>query len=411
MSPAVRLLLLLAPVPALAACKPNCADGEIANRHGFNCTPLVSGASDSTTVATTDGSTSDTSTTDTSDASSTTAAPPCDEDPQCGPDETVATCPAQCSECGDGKVTGAELCDNGPANQSYWPTTPPADACSDTCTRTLEWCGDATQNGNEPCDNGTNADPLYADTIPPATACAPSCTTVAYCGDAVPNGDEPCDTATQSATCELACTAPQCGDGILNLLAGEACDDTNTQDGDGCSADCTATERLVFVTSAQFEGDLAKATDNPQNLSGLPLADFRCQTLATKANLPGTYKAWLSTTNDSPSTRLDTTFSGLYRLPTADFPIVAQGWSALTSGTLTHPINADETGLLTEENVFTNTLPDGSSASNLHCAGWTSKDDTTTTIGKSSVLDVGWTNSLAGQACSNSLRLYCFQDL
>ena len=410
MSP-VRLLLLLAPLPALAACKPNCADDEVANRHGFNCTPLVSGDSDSSTVASTDSSTTDTpDTTDTTDASSTTAPPPCDDDPQCGPDETIATCPAQCSECGDGKVTGPELCDNGPANQTYWPTTPPDDACSEACTRALEWCGDAQQNGNEPCDNGTNADPLYADNTPPDTACAPSCTTVAYCGDAVQNGDEPCDTAAQSATCELACTLPQCGDGVLNLLAGEACDDTNTQNGDGCSADCTATERLVFVTSAQFEGDLAKATDNPQNLSGLPLADFRCQTLATKASLPGTYKAWLSTTNDSPSTRLDTSFTGLYRLPAADFPVVAHGWPALTSGTLTHPINADETGLLTEKNVFTNTLPDGSSASDLHCAGWTIKDDTKAAYGKSAATGDTW-SSADTTPCSSLNRLYCFQDL
>ena len=410
MSP-VRLLLLLAPLPALAACKPSCADGEVANRHGFNCTPLVSGDSESSTVASTDSSTTDTpDTTDTTDASSTTASPPCDDDPQCGPDETIATCPAQCSECGDGKVTGPELCDNGPANQTYWPTTPPDDACSEACTRALEWCGDAQQNGNEPCDNGTNADPLYADNTPPDTACAPSCTTVAYCGDALQNGDEPCDTAAQSATCELACTLPQCGDGVLNLLAGEACDDSNTQNGDGCSADCTATERLVFVTSAQFEGDLAKATDNPQNLSGLPLADFRCQTLATKAALPGTYKAWLSTTNDSPSTRLDTSFTGLYRLPAADFPVVAHGWPALTSGTLTHPINADETGLLTEKNVFTNTLPDGSSASNLHCAGWTIKDNTQTVFGSTPETDKAWTDA-ATTPCSSVNRLYCFQDL
>ena len=37
-----------------------------------------------------------------------------------------------------------------------------------------------------------------------------------------------------------------CGDGVLNL--GEACDDGNEEDGDGCSADCSAATCLVPVT-------------------------------------------------------------------------------------------------------------------------------------------------------------------
>jgi cysteine-rich repeat protein len=411
MSPTARLLLLLAPLPALAACKPTCADNEVGNKHGYNCTPLADDSSESTAVTTSDSTSTSTSADSSSTATSTGTPPPCDDDPACGPDESVATCPAQCSECGDGQVTATELCDNGNNNQTYWPTTPPDGACSDTCTTTLEWCGDATQNGDEPCDNGTNNDAPYSATVPPDTACAPNCTPVAFCGDRLQNGPEPCDTAAQTSTCELDCRTPTCGDNTLNTLAGEACDDGNTSDGDGCSADCKSNERLVFVTSLNFKGDLNKAQDNPQQLSSLALADFRCQTLATKAALPGTYKAWLSTDTDSPSTRLDTSFTGLYRLPSQGFPIVANGWAALTSGTLEHPINADETGALTEENVFTNTLPDGTSASNLDCAHWSAKDDTTTTIGKSSATNSTWTNSLGGQACSNSLRLYCFQDL
>ena len=55
------------------------------------------------------------------------------------------------------------------------------------------------------------------------------------------------------------------------------------------------------------------------------LADFRCQALATKAGLPGTYKAWLSTDTESPSTHFNTTFTGLYRLPPKDLPILPVG--------------------------------------------------------------------------------------
>lgn len=40
------------------------------------------------------------------------------------------------------------------------------------------------------------------------------------------------------SACRLDCTIPRCGDGILD--GGEACDDGNTESGDGCSADCTS---------------------------------------------------------------------------------------------------------------------------------------------------------------------------
>lgn len=40
----------------------------------------------------------------------------------------------------------------------------------------------------------------------------------------------------QAALCRVDCTVPRCGDGRFD--AGEVCDDGNTRDGDGCSADC-----------------------------------------------------------------------------------------------------------------------------------------------------------------------------
>jgi len=40
----------------------------------------------------------------------------------------------------------------------------------------------------------------------------------------------------ESSFCRTNCTIPKCGDGILD--GGEVCDDGNTNDGDGCAADC-----------------------------------------------------------------------------------------------------------------------------------------------------------------------------
>ena len=439
-------LLLLS---LIGACANDCPEGQVlaGDRQGTRRS-CIAAASTSEETSTTD---------DPSSSGMTTASPPCDDDPACGPDEDVSTCPSQCSLCGDSILSGDEACDRGPDNQTYWPSTPPPDTCSDTCNTLLEWCGDAIQNASEPCDNGNNADPIYsamqlppgacapACTLPghcgdaninasetcdngnntdpdytfnppPADACTPTCTLPGHCGDAIINGNEPCDDAAQTNTCELSCLTPACGDGTLNPLAGEVCDDTNNNDGDGCSADCNSIERLVFVSSLQYEGDFIPMTNNPDALSGLALADLRCKQLATAATLPGTYKAWLSTTTDSPSTRFDTRFTGLYRLTSPGAPIIAIGWQGLSSSTLLHPIDADESGTSAQKNVWTNTLPDGTTASDLDCAAWTMLKNAmnmplTTTIGTSTAIDATWTNLADGQLCSDARRLYCFQDV
>jgi cysteine-rich repeat protein len=365
------LLALLA-----AACRPDCPDG-VTDRRGYQCTPVpgdTSTGDESTSTGDSSSSTADTSSSSSdsstsSDASSSTGTPPpCDDDPACGEGEDVNTCPEQCNLCGDSVVFGAEA-----------------------------------------CDNGTNQDAPYSPTPPPPDACAPACLPVEFCGDSVQNGPEPCDAAgLQTATCEADCRSPACGDGTLNTLAAEACDDANMTDGDGCSAACLP-ERRVFASSSLFFGDLNFADDNPDMLAGIPLADARCNALAAAAGISGSFKAWLSDSDSSPADRFDTAFSGLYRLLSPDFPIVASGWPDLTDGALSHPIDADEKGALTQENVLTNTAPDGASASDLHCSAWTANDNTTTTFGQSSALDATWTEAVAG-ACSFSGRLYCFED-
>jgi len=59
------------------------------------------------------------------------------------------------------------------------------------------------------------------------------------CGNGFTEGPEACDDAGVSATCDADCTLAVCGDGTLNPLAGEVCDDGNVLNGDGCDANCT----------------------------------------------------------------------------------------------------------------------------------------------------------------------------
>ena len=76
---------------------------------------------------------------------------------------------------------------------------------------------------------GTDADPLVAVGLEPAV-----------CGDGVLAPAEACDDGNTDPGdgCRADCTVELCGDGILDPA--EACDDANADPGDGCRADCTA---------------------------------------------------------------------------------------------------------------------------------------------------------------------------
>ena len=58
------------------------------------------------------------------------------------------------------------------------------------------------------------------------------------CGNNVVEPGEQCDQGGQTAKCDADCTWAGCGDGVLNPLKLEGCDDGNKTDGDGCSAVC-----------------------------------------------------------------------------------------------------------------------------------------------------------------------------
>lgn len=59
------------------------------------------------------------------------------------------------------------------------------------------------------------------------------------CGDRNVDEGEECDAGYQTSSCDRDCTLVICGDGIINDVAGEQCDDLNLDDGDGCSSICT----------------------------------------------------------------------------------------------------------------------------------------------------------------------------
>ncbi|TAL54655.1 MAG: PKD domain-containing protein, partial [Nanoarchaeota archaeon] len=180
----------------------------------------------------------------------------CDDSNTANGDGCNSVC--QVEFCGDNTINnnGAEQCDNGDGNTNN--TCNPAYAsscqvCSTTCTNLTfngAFCGDGVKNGPEQCDT--------SDGVGAHQSCSQSCvlSDLTYCGDGTkqnpnqegtggPNNDgqEACDGTdgvglNESCTqdCTIQSNGPVCGNDILEQ--GEACDDGNTQNNDGCNEFC-----------------------------------------------------------------------------------------------------------------------------------------------------------------------------
>jgi hypothetical protein len=165
--------------------------------------------------------------------------------------------------------------------------------------------------------------------------------------------------------------------------------------------DPTAEPLSVFVTGETFTG----------NLGGLDGADEKCQHAATLAGLYGTYRAWVSDSNGSPSTRF-TYPNRNYAL--VNGALVAKDWADLTSGFLRHAIDLTEVGafVATEQcTVWTDTDENGTlHDAHQECDGWSA---VSTALGPISG-NVGsinhWSTGCSGGSCAEMKRLYCFEQ-
>ncbi len=182
----------------------------------------------------------------------------CDDGNAQGGDQCSNECTPHAPGCGDGFVQAGEECDDGDVDDTDNCTSeckknvcgdghPHAvfeecddgngsneDACLSSCLANT--CGDGFANaGVEACDDGNAADD---------DACPTTCEAAA-CGDGfVYAGVEACDAGAANQDglyggCQKDCSlGPHCGDGVVQMNAGEGCDDGNQIDGDGCSATC-----------------------------------------------------------------------------------------------------------------------------------------------------------------------------
>jgi cysteine-rich repeat protein len=300
-------------------------------------------------------------------------------------------CNGECmpGSCGDGILQAGEQCDDGDID-----TTDDCPACQ------LAFCGDGfTQAGVELCDDAN---------MESTDACLPVTCTPASCGDGfLWAGMELCDDANQvdSDACPTSCEPAVCGDGFTQAGI-EECDDGNDVDGDGCSPSCMALTKRVFVTSEMYNG----------NLGGLAGADQACQDLADAAALSGTYMAWISTNEGSPSTRF-TQSPTPYAL--VDGTQIAPNWAGLIDGTLDAGITLTESGEPAPvgdtscagggfKTVWSSTSINGTFSS-ASCNNFTSTVGSGL-WGQAGLTNSSWTSWCSGGNCTWVSPLYCFQQ-
>jgi hypothetical protein len=273
--------------------------------------------------------------------------------------------------CAAGVCNGS--CDTGYADCN---TNKLTDGCEINLTNNASNCGAC----GTVCTHANVATPVAATCT--ASACVVTACTANHgnCDSNNPNG---CETNTGA-------NASHCG-ACNNACAG----------GEVCTAGiCTTAKKKVFVTSTTTTG----------NLGGLAGADAICAARASAAGLPGTYKAWLSDATTSVATRFAQAAVPYVLL---DGTQIAADWTALTSGTIQHAIDVDETGATITgpvQGAYTNTTAAGNIASAVEtCTDWTVATGGSPGIGAATATNGTWTTGTTSD-CVGPLRLYCFEQ-
>jgi len=153
------------------------------------------------------------------------------------------------------------------------------------------------------------------------------------------------------------------------------------------------TPNYVFVTSAAVSA----------GFQSLDAADQMCATAATTAQLPGRFRAWLSTSTVDARDRLQGARGWIRRdgVPFAD--TVAD----VVAGRIFNPVVLDENGTPTSSAVITGTTVDGRGDATLDCGDWTATSTGRVIAGSTDGTTGVWTY-FATIACNEPARLYCF---
>ena len=166
---------------------------------------------------------------------------------------------------------------------------------------------------------------------------------------------------------------------------------------------------VMFVTSANYNGNLKADFDNKSFASGAEGADYRCQWHASQAGRSGAWKAFISTNEEGAKARIPI-FGTIYR---TDSVVIATDVNDMWDETIANPIIKDETGTTKSSSVWTGTWTDGLRPSE-NCNSWTSASSSFLAYyGRSDQSNIHWitnprdSNESYRDYCATSNPIYC----
>ena len=282
------------------------------------------------------------------------------------PDEPGTDPPTTAPTTGDTATTGDAEVGTGGGEVGTLAT---GDVSSTGTVPSMAQCGDGIVEGDELCDDGfdANQDTLF---------CTSSCQK-AICGDGFVQAvlGEACDDGAANVEvpgydqCSTACArGPHCGDGVIQAEAGEECEPSPIPGEMSHCPMCRHAPRLVFLTSESFTGDLG----------GLAGADKRCNQLAVASLLGGSFRAWLLVDGQTLAARFPE-FSGAptaWNFTSMGNELLAKSFQQLVSQGPAGPLAYTEQGdSQPKRYVWTNITAAGLAAGG-DCGQWTSTDGT-----------------------------------
>lgn len=177
---------------------------------------------------------------------------------------------------------------------------------------------------------------------------------------------------------------------------GDGPPDVDSGAGGGGGGGGTPPSKVVFVSSTEYTPDFGSAEK----------ADALCNERASFVGLAGSFRAWLSDSQSSPSSRFSKPLGNYVRVKGA---IIAKGWTGLTTENLNAPLDHDEFGdeTLLGFTAWTGTNPDGTPTGQ-DCSTWSGKGQAT--FGDIRAYDQTWSKMPSAGQCNGFGHLYCFEQ-